>query len=44
MTLDTFLNVAIILIILATIGWGYVSIETEKYWRERMGPKPPGQK
>jgi hypothetical protein len=38
-----FLNVAIILIILAALGWAYMSVETEKYWREKIF-RPPAKK
>jgi hypothetical protein len=38
-----FLNIAIILILLAALGWAYMGVETEKYWREKSS-RPPAKK
>jgi len=39
-----FLNIAIILILLAALGWAYMGVETEKYWREKNSRTPAKNK
>ena len=38
----TFLNIAIILLFLSMAGMLYMTVETEKYWREKT-QRPPAK-